>query len=207
MKGLLPEEDYFCLHCWNDFPFFAERNNGELRSRFFEHIPEDCYAFLNFSKGNKCRDILHQIKYDNQTGMAELLGERFGKQLKETGFGEDIDCIVPIPLHRRKLRRRGYNQSAHLAIGMSKALEIPWSSKYLKRSKFTATQTKKDKLDRRRNVSDVFKSADLLEDDTHILIIDDVMTSGATLESAAKAITISSNVKISFACLAVAEKF
>jgi predicted amidophosphoribosyltransferase len=90
---------------------------------------------------------------------------------------------------------------------MSKTLNVPYSTKFLKRAKFTTTQTKKDKLDRRRNVSDVFLSAAPLDEGAHILIIDDVMTSGATLESAAKAVLNASKVKISFACLAVAEKF
>jgi ComF family protein len=138
-------------------------------------------AFLKFTKAGNSQKLLHELKYRNKSDLARELGKLYGKILLDSGFKSIWDQIVPVPLHPLKQQRRGYNQSEQFAIGLSKVLEIPVVIA-LERTKFTETQTKKSRLQRLDNVEEVFcLSRDLSIANKSVMLVDDVMTTGATL--------------------------
>jgi ComF family protein len=138
-------------------------------------------AFLKFTKEGKSQKLLHELKYRNKADLARELGKLYGNTLLESGFKSIWDQIVPVPLHPLKQQRRGYNQSEQFAIGLSRVLEIPVLGA-LARTKFTETQTKKSRLQRLDNVEEVFSlSTEVSIENKSIMLVDDVMTTGATL--------------------------
>lgn len=138
-------------------------------------------AFLRFSKKGQSQKLLHQLKYRNKPEIGEEMGRLYGLSLANYGYQNEWDVIVPVPLHPMKQKRRGYNQSEKFGIGLSKSLNIKMEN-FLERKKFTETQTKKSRLQRLDNVEEVF---DLKVNEEisglRILLVDDVITTGATL--------------------------
>jgi ComF family protein len=204
---LLGNEDFLCTICRHTLPVtsFHTFKSNPVEKLFWGRIKvENATAFLFYDKGSKYGHLLHQFKYKGHTEIGIMLGELFGNQLKETGFN-DIDLIVPIPLHPSKLRKRGFNQSEVIALGISKSLGKPVAGMALKRNIFTTTQTKKGRFERWKNVEGIFivKNPELIQK-KHILLIDDVITTGATLEAAGNAILNIDGTKLSVAALAVA---
>jgi ComF family protein len=138
-------------------------------------------SYLKFSKDGNSQQLLHQLKYRRKADLARELGALYGKILLESGYQSTWTQIVPVPLHPMKQQRRGYNQSEHFAIGLSSAIGIPVVLSLL-RNKFTETQTNKSRLERLANMDAVFVPApNLLIQDQSIMLVDDVMTTGATL--------------------------
>jgi ComF family protein len=147
--------------------------------------PNLVMAFLRFSKKGDSQKILHQLKYKNRPEIGVELGRIYGNLLKESGFDKEWDQITPVPLHSLKQKRRGYNQSEQFALGISEALNIPIRL-CLKRIQFTETQTRKSRMERIENVSNVFVLEENHEvENQKILLVDDVMTTGATLSTCA----------------------
>ncbi|MFC5626756.1 ComF family protein [Algoriphagus winogradskyi] len=142
-------------------------------------------AFLKFTKGGSSQKLLHQLKYRNKPQLGQELGLMYGKILNENGFSRFWDLIVPVPLHPLKQSRRGYNQSEKFGLGLSEALSVKFELS-LVRGKFTETQTQKSRLERMYNVDDVFQIAPYSSiTSKSILLVDDVMTTGATLSACA----------------------
>lgn len=129
--------------------------------------------------------LLHALKYKGNKEVGLLLGYMFGQELKASGHLPDAEIILSIPLHQKKSKQRGYNQSDLLAEGFSKATGIPWSGTMLERVRYTATQTGKSKLERRENVQGVFAVKQGFYPES-VILIDDVLTTGATLEECAR---------------------
>jgi ComF family protein len=146
---------------------------------------------------------LHELKYKGNEDLAVLLGKIYGQRLKNSKAVENIEGIMAIPLHPIKLRKRGYNQSQAFANGLAEVLEIPDYSSLLFRKKNTATQTQKSRIERWNNVKSVFgvKNAETIQN-KHILVVDDVITTGATIESCVREIIEKSNCKLSIASIA-----
>jgi ComF family protein len=165
---------------------------------------ENATAFLFYDKQSKYGHLLHEFKYKGYREIGMYLGELLGSRLKTTAFNE-IDVIVPIPLHYSKLRSRGFNQSEIFGQGLSKALNKPIQGNALKRNVFTSTQTKKGRFDRWKNVEGIFQIPDReLLKNKHILLIDDVVTTGATLEAAGSEILNIEGTRLSIATMAYA---
>lgn len=209
---LVEGEQHLCLQCQMtlNYTHFHTKKENPLWQKLNAHIPtEFAAAYLYFQKKGKTQSILHSIKYLQKPEIATYIGRHYGAILKETAFAQHWDCIIPIPLHKSKLRKRGYNQSTHFAQGLSESLAIPFYENIIGRKKATETQTQKNKAERWTNVEDVFEieNPDFL-DQKHILLVDDVITTGATLLSCAQAIsTHSQTSKISIATIATAENF
>lgn len=131
------------------------------------------------------------------------MGENYGYELLKTDWIKSIDCIIPIPLHHKKLKKRGFNQSEEFAAGISKVLDLPLRTDLLKRTKFSETQTRKSKYKRWENVKDIFEieNTEYLKE-SHILLVDDVITTGATIEAAARHLVDAAKAKVSVAALA-----
>lgn len=183
----LPDELLLCLDCQVHLPFTHQHESPDnaFTKRFWGRLPvlHGC-ALLHFTKGGRVQHLLHQIKYRNRQDLAVYLGKRYGRTLQEQAIFREAGIILPVPLHPRKQRERGYNQSACFAQGLSESLAIPWSDSLLIRSQYTTTQTHKTRLERFENVAEAFEVPNpaLLEGKT-LLLIDDVLTTGATLEA------------------------
>ena len=149
---------------------------------------------------------MHYLKYKNMPELGQFLGELIGEAMSESENFNQIDGIVPVPLHPTKKRIRGYNQSEEISRGISDVLKIPVLSNALHRRQKTSTQTRKKRYERWENVKEVFETGtDELKNYRHILLVDDVITTGATLESCIAALKDKNQLKISVATLAYSD--
>ncbi len=189
---LLDTEDQLCTNCRFALPEtndFKEKNNT-LYQRLSVYFPlQFAASYLVFSKLGKTQKILHALKYHNNPEIGELVGKWFGNILFTNGFQNQFDVIIPVPLHPKKLKLRGYNQSAAFGKGLAFGLKIEQEEKGLIRKKNTETQTKKGKMERWQNVSDIFEveNKDIIYQ-KNILLVDDVITTGATIGECLKAL-------------------
>lgn len=164
-------------------------------------------AMYYFTRKSPIQRALHRLKYKNQPDIGLKLGREFGLLLLQAPHFQNIDYIVPIPLHPKKERMRGYNQSAMFAQGLAESLGAVHLPRALARNTQTATQTRKKRMDRFSNVETVFcvRQASLLES-RHILLVDDVLTTGATLEMCAQTLQQVPGIQLSMATIAIAMK-
>lgn len=207
-NSLVGGEETFCTRCIIDLP----RTNYHLgenpvKDRLTGRLPlAHGFAFLKFKKGGNVQKMLHQLKYNQHPEVGVKLGKVYGHDLLTSGLGSEFDVIIPVPLHESRKRKRGYNQSAMFAEGLSYALGIPWDESISLRKGKTKTQTRKSKLERWENVKDVFSIArDAEIKGKRILLVDDVITTGATLEACGIRLVESGCAKISVACIAEAQ--
>lgn len=176
-----------CLPCELKMPraeYISNPDNPVAQLFWGRTKVEAATSFFRFEKGSKYQKLLHLLKYNGDKKMGIFLGKLLGTELKETQFGQ-CDFIIPVPLHPKKKRKRGFNQSEIIAIGMSSILDIPVLTNILYRSSFTSTQTKKNRFDRFLNVEHVFtlKPQNIEKEKCSVLLIDDVVTTGSTLEA------------------------
>jgi Predicted amidophosphoribosyltransferases len=166
---------------------------------------EKAAAFSFYNKDSRIRKLIHNLKYKGITEIGFELGKIYGESLIRSDFLTGIDVIVPVPLHQSKKRARGFNQSEIISDGISSATGIMVDRNSLQRITVTETQTRRSRFDRWINVEGIFsvKDSSLLEG-KHILLIDDVITTGSTLESCANELLKAEGVKVSVAELAVA---
>lgn len=160
-------------------------------------------ACFFFSKEGKVQRLIHELKYKGNADAGVFLGQELGKTIKEAPLFERLDYLIPVPLHPKREKERGYNQSMMIAQGINEVTEIPIGDQYLVRSVNTATQTHKSKEERWQNVKDIFevRHAEQLEG-KYVLLIDDVLTTGATLEACA--LKLSSVPGITIGCATAA---
>jgi len=206
---LLQHERFFCLHCLHNLPEtrYHEFDDSPLTKLFLGRVHvESVGAFLFYKKGNQVQKILHHLKYNGGKEIGSFLGNMYGMQLMQSEKWKNIDMIIPIPLHKRREKKRSYNQSEWIAKGLSEGMKIPYNTSILIRSEFSETQTRKSRFHRWENVKEVFQIVDSnLLINKHILLCDDVLTTGATLEAAIHKLAAISSVKISVATLAMAQ--
>ncbi|MBS0001308.1 MAG: ComF family protein [Cyclobacteriaceae bacterium] len=207
-QGLSRGEDLICLKCIHQFPRYQnDLNRDEIYLHFIESYRyEGFYAYLKFYKKGITQKLLHQIKYNRMPVLGEKIGYLFGLEMMGINGALKIDLVVPVPLHRRKKKKRGYNQSDFFARGLAKGLGTRWSDTEIRRTVNNETQTDKSRQERIENVAGIFsvvRHENLLN--KHILLVDDVITTGATLESCAAAILDAVSCRISLAALAVAK--
>lgn len=207
-RSLLKFEQHICLTCLAQLPYtrFHEVSNNPVEKNFWGRIIfERAFAFLYFNKKGVTQKILHHLKYNNNKELAMYLGNLYGEQLKNTVINLGIKAVVAVPLHIKKLRQRGYNQSEWFANGLCESLNVENLSKCLMRVVATDTQTRKSRIQRWQNVENIFEitnSAPLKS--KHILLVDDVITTGATIEACVSALQQIDDIKISIASIAYA---
>jgi len=162
-------------------------------------------AFYSFHKGGIVQHLIHQLKYKGKMEIGTYLGHLFGIALMESADFQSIDLILPVPLHPHKKQKRGYNQSEIICNGIVEGMKKQYDYNLLVRTVDTQTQTQKSRYNRWENVSQIFKviQPEILTG-KHILLVDDVVTTGATLEAAAQMLLEIPNTKVSIACLAYA---
>lgn len=205
---LASHEHSLCTKCMSDIPctcFHKQKFNPVEQLFAGKELIERAVGMFFYEKGNPYSNILHEIKYGNMPQLGRHMAAIYAKQLNENGIFADIDFIIPIPLHRKKLMARGYNQSEYIARGFADVLNTPVLSDVIIANKNHETQTHKGIYERWLNTQGIFAVKDTERlIGKHILIVDDVVTTGATLLSAALTIADVPDIKISLATLGVA---
>lgn len=162
-------------------------------------------AFLYFNKKGMVQELIHNLKYKGHQEIGTVLGNWYAEDLKELQLEIPFDAVIPVPLHKRKFKERGYNQVTTFGKAISSGFEIPFAENILIRKLYTKTQSKKNLLGRSENIENIF-DVKFNESDynKHFLIVDDVLTTGATLEACSKALLKIPGTKISILCMAMA---
>lgn len=208
-RPLAKGEECLCTMCNIELPRtdYHLRKDNPVEKLFWGKIPlERATSFYFYRKGSDFRQILHQLKYGGQKGIGAIMGRYMAAELQQSGFFEGVDVILPVPLHKKKQQIRGYNQSEWIARGITAVTGIPIDTEAVVRRKNTETQTRKSSLERWENVEGIFElhHAEALAG-KHILIVDDVLTTGATTVECASCLTGIEGIRISVLTLAVAE--
>ncbi|WP_244214209.1 ComF family protein [Pedobacter jejuensis] len=206
---LFQNEKIICTKCLYDLPFTDYHIHAENRvaKQLWGRLPLNAaMAMLYFRKGAKVQNLIHSLKYNSKTDVGIFLGNMLGERLKISPVYNDIDLIIPVPLHHKKLRLRGYNQSSYIAEGIAEKMDVLFDESVLIRAISTESQTKKSRYSRYENMKAVFKTNNAQSIiGKHILLVDDVITTGATLEACANALIENGASKVSIAALAFAE--
>ncbi len=207
-ESLLKDEETVCLKCRFTLPYtgYELHADNPVAQTFYGRVRFHAVtACFFFAKSGKVQRLIHQLKYKGNKEAGVFLGQELGKTIKDAPLFQGIDYLIPIPLHPKREKQRGYNQSLLIAQGINEVTGIPIGDKYLVREVYTSTQTKKSADERFKNVKDIFEArfAEELEG-KHVLLIDDVLTTGATLESCAHQLENIPGITISAATAACA---
>lgn len=205
---LLNDEHLVCLSCTYTLPetnFYKQAENT-ITNIFTGRVAiANATAIYYFTKNTRVQNLMHSFKYKGRQSIGIWLGNKMGEQLIESPFFNDINFIIPVPLHEKKKQKRGFNQSECFADGIAEITKITVNTSILVRTLNSQTQTKKNRLQRWENVKDIFSLTDFETlEGKHILLVDDVVTTGATLEACAKTL-LQVNCKVSIATIAYAE--
>ena len=204
------DEKAICVSCATRLPrthYELTADNTPMTVLFQGIVPiEKAVAFVHFNPHNASARLIYAIKYYRHPDYAMAMGEIMAKELLSSGFFDDINIIVPVPLSRRRLHQRGYNQSEYLARGVSKITSIPVVTKALRRKHFLQSQTMLGHTERQKNVENMFvlRDASALSD-RHILLIDDICTTGATAMACIQEMQVAKNIRFSILTLGLTD--
>ena len=205
---LLRNENLICTECYVVIPrtnYHIDMDNPVAQLFWGRCMIERAAAFSYYNKGSRIRNLIHNLKYKGIREIGYELGRIYGLSLKSSGFTADIDLIIPVPLHPTKMRIRGFNQSEIISKGISDATGLAVDVKSLSRKTKSATQTKRSRYERWTNVEGIFQ---VIDPQTimgrHILLVDDVITTGSTIESCTNELLNVKGVKVSVVALAFA---
>ncbi|MEO8721011.1 MAG: ComF family protein [Ginsengibacter sp.] len=206
-SDVIQNENFLCLECINDLPHtdFAMHANNYLEKKFWGRMAlTSAMSEFYFSKDSIVQNMIHEMKYRGNRKAAHYFGKLMGKSLLNSNRFQ-ADVLIPLPLFESKEKMRGYNQSEILCNGISEIDQIPVSRNNVIRKVFTETQTRKHRLERWKNVENIFQIIDPKSlEGKHVLLVDDVITTGATLDACGTEILKIKNVKLSIATLALA---
>lgn len=204
---LISEENVICSSCRHEIPLTQHFLNHENDAfvKFYGKIPvEQVSALFYFHKKGIVQEIIHSLKYRGHQEVGTVFGEWVSEELILFPISTHFDVVIPVPLHKKRLRERGYNQVTNFGIAIAKRLEIPFNESLLQRKVYSKTQVKKDLLGR-ISVIDCLFDVTFSENDhhKHFLLVDDVLTTGATLEACGRALLKIPGAKISIVCMAM----
>jgi ComF family protein len=208
-ENLVAGEKLLCLDCRYNLPFtdFHLKPDNMVAQQFWGKINlEAAYSLCYFTKGGKMQHLMHNFKYKGVQKIGNLLGNIAGEQLMQNPVFKSVDIIIPVPLHKSRLRKRGYNQSMCFAEGLSQKMGVPADENNLVRVKATETQTHRSRFSRFENMQQVFTLVNpeaLIN--KHVLLVDDVVTTGSTLEACGTELLKVEGLKLSIATIACAE--
>lgn len=204
---MIDKENFLCLECFDNLPQtnFALHANNPLEKKFWGRITlVSAMSQFYFSKESIVQNMIHELKYKGNKKAGHYFGNLMGKSLLNSNRFH-IDVIIPLPLFEKKEKTRGYNQSEILCNGISEIINKPIIKNNVVRKVFTETQTKKHRIERWKNVENIFLVTNPVDlDGKSILLVDDVITTGATIDACATEILKIKNVKLSVASLAMA---
>ena len=205
-RSLYHGEECICTYCRYHLPktdYHLDPENPIAKLFWGRVSIHAATSYYSFSKGGKVQHLIHQMKYKGHKEIGNSIGKFLGAELKQSELFNSVNTIVPVPLHPDKLKKRGYNQSNFLAEGLSKSMFAEADLKSLRRVFYTESQTRKKRYARWQNVETVFEIADKKQlEGKHILLVDDVVTTGATLEACAQKILEIPGTKVSIATMA-----
>jgi ComF family protein len=205
---LLRNEYLICTECYVVIPrtnYHLEKDNPVEQLFWGRCMVERAAAFSYYNKGSRIRNLIHNLKYKGIREVGYELGKIYGLTLNPSDFMKDIDMIIPVPLHPAKERIRGFNQSEIISRGIADASTLPLETKIIERMTVSATQTKRSRYERWTNVEGIFRvSNPQMIAGKHILLVDDVITTGSTIESCATELLKTDGVKVSVVALAFA---
>ncbi|MFZ4741874.1 MAG: ComF family protein [Bacteroidales bacterium] len=207
-NNLFRNEHIICTSCLFHLPktnYHLENDNPISQTFWGRTQINTAAAYYFFSKAGKVQHLVHQLKYKGKKEVGIYIGELYGKELMNTESFGKTDVIIPVPLHPKKEKKRGFNQSEVFAIGLSSSMKLPIDTTSLIRTFASETQTKKTRFKRWENVKEIFSLQDAEKlKNKHILLVDDVITTGATIEACANLLNTIEGVTINIASIAVA---
>lgn len=209
LNSLVKGEELICSHCLLEMPksYYHLQHDNPFYQKFRGRLPvRHVMTLYKFVKESRVQQVLHSLKYKQQPELGEMLGRVYGYDLADANYRNCFDLIVPVPLHPSRRMLRGYNQSEEFGRGLGHILEIPCQDTYMKRDSRTESQTHKSKLSRWENVNRIFKVVDpeqILK--KRVLLVDDVVTTGATLEACGQALLDAGCRELSIACIAATQ--
>src|SRR5690606_12337027 len=205
---LVDGEESICTACWYHLPqtrAHEDRKNSSIRQLWGKVRIEAAASYWYFREDSRVKRIIHQLKYRNRPEIGTAIGLRYGSALTATAPFNRADIIVPVPLHPKKLRARGYNQSTSFAYGLSQTMQLPVAEHSIIRVRSTESQTHKDRYERYENMLETFEANDTgAIAGRHVLLVDDVLTTGATLEACASTLLENGAAKVSAVTIAKA---
>ena len=206
---LLDNEIYVCTNCRHDLPVtnYHLDDSDQVKKVFYGRVKlENATALLRFQKKGIVQQLMHNLKYKGHQEIGTFLGAWLGDELKNIDDYKDIDLVIPVPLHKRKLRKRGYNQVILFSEEIANSMNIENLASVLVKVSDTASQVNKSRLARWNSNNETFAIQNLnLIDNKHVLLVDDIITTGATIEACANQLLKAKNVKISVATIAIVE--
>jgi len=204
----LNNEHLICTDCLYNLPKtnYHLENDNPISQIFWGRVEiENATSLFFFNKGSRYQELIHKLKYNGKKEIGLELGKYFASFLIESESFRIFDYIIPVPLHPKKEKKRGYNQSYWFALGLNQIYKTKVDVDILYRTIETSTQTNKSRFERWENVGEVFKIRDNITlRDKKILLVDDVLTTGATIEACAKALLETEGARVSVATIAVA---
>ena len=204
-SDLVEEHQHICQQCYTSLPEtnFSPHNNNPIEKIFYGRVDvTEAMAAYYFTKHSVLQQLIHTLKYRNNKEVGLQLGRWMGVLLKNSNRFATIDALVPLPLFPEKEKKRGYNQATVLCEGISEIINVPVVNEFIQRKRYTDTQTKKGRSERWKNVDGSFEINDaMLKRYKHVLLVDDVITTGATLEACGSAVK-DSGTALSVAVLA-----
>ena len=204
---LLKREEIICTQCRHSLPIISHHNtkDGSMKQLFYgKFLVENATAVIKFQKRGITQELLHNLKYKGQQHISSFFGKWLGAELAIHTDYQNIEMVIPVPLHKQKLKKRGYNQVEGFGFEIAKALQVPYDDTILTKESKTDSQVFKQRF-LRFQTEEIFKiKHPHLINDKHILLVDDIITTGATIENCALQIFKSKHVKLSIATIAIA---
>ena len=205
-SDVVEDSQLLCLQCLAKLPetkFFEAEGNPVEKTFYGRLALQSAGAAYYFTKDSFVQHLITELKYHGNTDIGIYLGKLTALQMQKSDRFESVDCIVPLPLNDKKFQKRGYNQAALIAEGMLSILNIPVITNAVVRRLFTETQTKKDRVTRWQSMQNVFEIKNISSlENKHVLLVDDIVTTGATLEACGSVMLQVPNLKLSIATVA-----
>ncbi len=209
-NSLMKNEVTLCFYCVYHLPktdFHFEEDNPVARQFWGKINFSSAASFYYFTKGSKVQHLVHQLKYKGYKEIGSHIGKLYGKELLKSPLFNTVTSVIPVPLHPHKQAKRGYNQAEWFARGLAESMKIELDTGTLIRAHASETQTRKSRFNRWENVKEIFRLNDLgRQAGKHVLLVDDVITTGSTLEAAGHELFRVPGISVSVASIACAVK-